>query len=424
MKMSMVSGEITEKRMQLKSVSWLDDDTVMCEVFTNKSKSKFETYKWSWQYVVFGSENSRDLDVLVWIPHELTLIFDNNTHLGVQVCKQLPQVLPKETFKCDDVLDCSLASWNSDGVVTWCQKGTIDETNNAVLLTFDFHRDLQMFDCCPITMSMIRNIPCKILSSVRRIVGCLTRATGVMEDAKVLGILTTQDTFKCLHTTDLETFKRVCQCIFKVPDITGKSQTHPDVSKQTLTGMRVQLNKLMDRLYTWDDHFQLDNFFEEFPNIRNTFSEYLKSIAVQSSDHVLVRTLNRALNACQSFEVSNVCRGILRAKYLGLYLAFLKTIDFTKIDLKRDSTEKYKKIAFQMGQSMALIEGLELFDKDYIAEKYPTLEKFLARDSNVTPDDINDLTVFLQTFVDTLIGFTFDPDNSGLSIYSTEFCLV
>lgn len=77
-----------------------------------------------------------------------------------------------------------------------------------------------------------------------------------------------------------------------------------------------------------------------------------------------------------------------------------KNIDLTNIDLTRlnknmDIKHILKVIAFQIGQGMGLLKGIELYTKSAVAKQYPLLKKFLYRESA----NIYDLDLMLQKYV-------------------------
>ena len=87
-------------------------------------------------------------------------------------------------------------------------------------------------------------------------------------------------------------------------------------------------------------------------------------------------------------------------------LTTLKKIDYNNVtDFKKDTRENVFKIfAFQLGQTLALLDGIELFTKSDIANHFPTLQPYLYRASIVDPSD---LVAFIHDFVDRLKGLQY-----------------
>jgi hypothetical protein len=75
-----------------------------------------------------------------------------------------------------------------------------------------------------------------------------------------------------------------------------------------------------------------------------------------------------------------------------------KPLDLTKYPL----TDIYKTISFQMGQCQALLEGVELYTKESIADHYPKLKLFLFRDLKA---NLSDLEIAKQDFLQHVIRY-------------------
>jgi len=73
--------------------------------------------------------------------------------------------------------------------------------------------------------------------------------------------------------------------------------------------------------------------------------------------------------------------------------------DITSFGKDKNSQDILKSIAFQLGQTIALQEGKELYTKNQIAASFPDLRKYLFREGNV---DLNDLQKWLYTFTEIL----------------------
>ncbi len=83
---------------------------------------------------------------------------------------------------------------------------------------------------------------------------------------------------------------------------------------------------------------------------------------------------------------------------------FLKTIklnQFTDFGKHGTPIEIYKSIAFQLGQTLALMDDLEVFTKESIAIAYPTLEPYLQR----KPVSVFKLQEALEYFVKLSVAY-------------------
>ena len=97
----------------------------------------------------------------------------------------------------------------------------------------------------------------------------------------------------------------------------------------------------------------------------------------------------RALRICLSFLSRSAYRAEVKAALRDTTtnkIATLLKIDLTKIgDLgknNQDLTEFAKQIAFQVGQTLALMKGFELYTKEAISSCYPILAPYLQREQH------------------------------------------
>lgn len=121
-----------------------------------------------YKYYFFGSEDSLDLDVVV-------------------VCPKLPDIVTcKEIcfeYKKNFGFNANVIVIDN-GVVTDCYKGSIDEMNNSLFNTFDFHK--QKYYPNPIKSAVNRNIPMKLVKATRKILSTLSRTEYRSEVKKAL----------------------------------------------------------------------------------------------------------------------------------------------------------------------------------------------------------------------------------------------
>lgn len=95
--------------------------------------------------------------------------------------------------------------------------------------------------------------------------------------------------------------------------------------------------------------------------------------------------------------IKSALKGNLDAKIMAL-----ETIDLSKIaSFGKDSKKEdiLKSMAFQIGQTIALQEGKELYTKNQIADYFPDLKEYLFRNENVNFDH---LKKWLSIFVEVL----------------------
>ena len=127
------------------------------------------------KYNVFGSENSLDLDVMVFIDAPLKQ-FDS-----AQECLQFKKLLANQ-IKTDKDINVNLAVLK-DGVITWAYKGTADECNNSIFETFKLHKENSIQY---ITRKVERNLPAKLIRALRIILTMITRTDKREEVKKAL----------------------------------------------------------------------------------------------------------------------------------------------------------------------------------------------------------------------------------------------
>jgi hypothetical protein len=118
----------------------------------------------------------------------------------------------------------------------------------------------------------------------------------------------------------------------------------------------------------------------------------------------IVRSIRVILSMITRTNKRKEMKSSLSKDHLRSRVETLRTVKFEEIIFEKisDTMENiWKTIAFQIGQSMALIEGIEIFDKVAILEKYPTLAKFLRREK-IDPIDLVELTKIMNIFLDKI----------------------
>ncbi|RUT69284.1 hypothetical protein D0817_17450 [Flavobacterium cupreum] len=95
--------------------------------------------------------------------------------------------------------------------------------------------------------------------------------------------------------------------------------------------------------------------------------------------------------------VKKALKGNLNEKIQALETIKLSAI--ASFGKEKKSPDSIKSIAFQLGQTIALQEGKEIYTKNQIAASFPDLRKYLSREENV---DFNDLQKWLSTFIEII----------------------
>lgn len=90
----------------------------------------------------------------------------------------------------------------------------------------------------------------------------------------------------------------------------------------------------------------------------------------------------------------------------------LNDIDFGTLNKNMSAEDVIKLIAFQIGQTKALIEGHEFFTKDDVGRYYPKLSPYLSRSST----SLDDLISALKSFIEMLrYFFPYETDDTNVN---------
>jgi len=99
----------------------------------------------------------------------------------------------------------------------------------------------------------------------------------------------------------------------------------------------------------------------------------------------VIRTLRVLLSLISRTDFRKDVKKALKADALEKY-KLLEKIDYSQImDLNKESIKEvdyFKTMAFQLGQTIALLNGVELSTKEDIAEQYPALQDLLMREKS------------------------------------------
>ena len=140
------------------------------------------------EYTIFGSDDSSDVDVMFYI----------DTLPELQICRQIATEA-SSLIVTDREVDVNLCSV-SNGIVTDCMKGTIDEVNNMIFFTHGLHAQEHYV---PIQSLVARNIECKAARALRGILSFISR-TEYREIVKSALRGNVEDKIKALRSIKLE----------------------------------------------------------------------------------------------------------------------------------------------------------------------------------------------------------------------------
>ncbi len=355
------------------------------------------------KYLIFGSKNSLDFDVMVWIPEELTL---QPSHKFIQMCEKLDVLLypilnnwGKDEFSKYKPINSCCGHWNiteNSNKLKWTQKGSeLAETNNSIILTFEKHK--QMYDVCPFTDLIPRDYKKKVLGAVRQIVGKFSRTK--LERPEL-------DKFICEYI-QIPKFSQIDVKKYTTQIFSGLPNIHFGTDKNTLNKIKQQRNTLTKKLIK----VIKDHSSEHSPN-----DYYSSDTCDNNSLQTLVSELLDLIDYSDIFR--RLVKYTMQMRLLGIYLDFLLLVDITKLIFPPSTIlpgntqpfERFKTISFQLGQTVSLIDGVELFDKDDVSNTYPSLSKFLHREHG----NVENLNRFIEFFIDK-VEDCFDEDFNRLS---------
>lgn len=135
----------------------------------------------------------------------------------------------------------------------------------------------------------------------------------------------------------------------------------------------------------------------------------------------LLRTLRGLLSYCSRTEHRQNVKTALQTTNILVKLSVFESIDITKIsDYRKNSLiEVYKFFAFQLGQTLALLEDdVELFTKNSVSDYYNDLSPFLMREKG----DPLILKKYWKRFHDLCMASVKLKNNnlSEITFYTTE----
>ncbi|MFD1602511.1 hypothetical protein ACFSJW_19660 [Flavobacterium artemisiae] len=131
------------------------------------------------------------------------------------------------------------------------------------------------------------------------------------------------------------------------------------------------------------------------------YSNQINKLLKRDIDLKFLRSTRMILSFLSKTEyrvaVKNALRGELKEK-----IQVLETVDLNQISSFGKNTnyqDVLKSIAFQLGQSILLDAGKEVYTKSQIAESFPELKNYLFREENT---DTENLQQYLLKFVEIL----------------------
>lgn len=368
-----------------------------------------KTYEFRLIWVIFGSANSTDIDVMFWIPLELT---KENPHIYTIMCHYLDKAskecLEKYGVDVTRPINSCLGYWTEDSVLRWVMKGSISEANNSIVATWKNHP--QMTKKCEF-VSMPRtpdDVRVKVLGAMRMITNSMADASYAIHkneppEVSILFHLLK----KILAAPEIATLSDVekhnmRQILFQIPELksfmTKRCKFLPTREVDRIKELKKQM-----KLLTFEDLDAFENIYNEAKTITESL---IAIILADYNNHNTAALKPEYIGAMNGdfqgslFTMHRISRLITRMRYAFFQTTFLKNVDCMNIIIAAPESivEVWKKIAFQIGQTLALLEGEELFEKQLIVEKYPDLARFLTRQPS-TPNNRLGIMILFREFV-------------------------
>jgi hypothetical protein len=136
----------------------------------------------------------------------------------------------------------------------------------------------------------------------------------------------------------------------------------------------------------------------------------IKGLVTRDVESKIHRSLRHLLTNLSRTEYRSEVKLALRSSYREK-IDVLSKIDFSKIkelNKKLLFSDYLKVVAFQMGQTLGLVMGKELYSKSDISEEYPELEPFLFRHNEY---DLRILEYFKHDYLEYVSRFDFTRDS-------------
>lgn len=99
-------------------------------------------------------------------------------------------------------------------------------------------------------------------------------------------------------------------------------------------------------------------------------------------------------------QIKWALNGNIHDKIEVLQKLSLTELDFSSIKIKNSQEDIYKIIAFQIGQSLALLEGKEIYTKQELTEEFPKLSPYMNR---ITGTQLSELDAYFTSLGKKLV---------------------
>ena len=163
-------------------------------------------------------------------------------------------------------------------------------------------------------------------------------------------------------------------------------------------------------LATYNLHYQTYPLFVERLVKRDVYIKVIRAV------RGILSHLSRSQYRTQ---VKEALKANWKTRLTTLFGIDLKEVDFDSINNNLNGADIKKVIAFQIGQTMGLLNGVELYTKSAIAKEFPLLKPYLYRE-NVP---VNDLAGMLSLFLASVAQIKYEDmpyENTNVVIFEEK----
>jgi hypothetical protein len=374
------------------------------------------------EYMTFGSAKSLDCDGIIQVPQKF-IDMNFNSHTYNKICEILDNVL-MPILGTKKKVNSSIGHWEN-GQITWSQKGSdIAEVNNSIISTFSLHPTLQMFEECPLTVMMKRNVWEKIMITARDILCKMNKSCYISDDPifteTVINSIFNIKEINSMSENELKLFVHALlrgyflnkKTSAKICQVLPKLIPHCNVLKASSENKKKKLKSLNQIISAILGNKPIDKLVHKIimKNLENKKHAAIICEALEEhgceGDPELLKLYHNETDP-GFIQLNRLIRHLRKRQDLGTRLDMLSLLNFEHIKYLMndvDIKDRFKDICAKISQTLALMDGIELYDKADFAKRYPKFAVFLWRMDHESYDLIN-LTQFVHSFVDRVRSY-------------------
>jgi hypothetical protein len=218
---------------------------------------------------IYGSASSQDVDLMEVVPESFK---GRKPHESSNYCLQrIPELIQEFTSMGIDLQNrelnlnlCTLDNSNGKSIINWVYKGSIDECNNCLFLSYNNHKNIQIAPLF-VTSLVSRRLDIKIIRSLRMILSWITRTNMRSSVKSALKTNTVSSRLKVLGSIQFE-------------NLIFTNNTNDDI-KDIYKNIAFQLAQTITLLNN-DEIFSKEEAYLRFPQL----TVFLKRLPFTQSD--------------------------------------------------------------------------------------------------------------------------------------------